>query len=43
MILLTESEEVIRLLQESHVLTVRTKRENTENYNKNGIWRDYVL
>ena len=34
MILLTESEEAIWLLLESHVLTVRIKRENTENYNK---------
>jgi len=43
MILPQESEEVIRLLPESHVLTVRIKRENTENYQKNGIWSDYVI
>ena len=43
MILLTESEEVIRLLRKSHVLTVRIKRKNTEKLQEKWHMEDYVI
>ena len=37
MILLTESEEVIRLLPERHVLPIKVYEKMQKNDNKNGI------
>lgn len=37
MVLQTESEEVIKLLPQHHVLPDKFRRENIEKYNKKGI------